>query len=84
MDIPPEYIHLDQYKATLGHKACHTFGAAKNARFEALWHPRFGLIMSVVAIRDISPHEEILVNYNYDPKVAPDWYKALYYENTLL
>ena len=33
---------------TLGHKAFHSFGA-KNAKFEQLYHPRFGLIMSIVA-----------------------------------
>lgn len=39
---------------------------------------RFGVIMSIVAVRDINEDEEILVNYNYDLECAPDWYKAAY------
>ena len=34
--------------------------------------------MSIVAILDIQPDEEVLVNYNYDVKSAPAWYKALW------
>merc|ERR1711976_678425 len=34
LDVPLEYVSLDNYCATLGHKACHTFGKRKNARFE--------------------------------------------------
>merc|ERR1719273_272434 len=80
LDIPVDYVNLHQYCATLGHKACHTFGKRKNARFECLWHPRFGSIMSVVALRTISRDEEILVNYNYDLKNAPEWYRSLWQE----
>ena len=80
LDVPLEYVSLDNYCATLGHKACHTFGKRKNARFESLWHPRFGHIMSVVALKTILTGEEILVNYNYDLKIAPEWYKALWQE----
>ena len=34
--------------------------------------------MSIVAVRNIMPGEEILVNYNYDVKMAPDWYQSLW------
>ena len=34
--------------------------------------------MSIVAVRNIMPGEEILVNYNYDVKMAPDWYQTLW------
>ena len=37
---------------------------------------RFGLIMSVVAARDILPGEEILVSYNYDVSKSPGWYQV--------
>lgn len=80
LDIPTEFVSIDKYKATLGHKACHTFGQAKNSRFDNLWHPRFGLIMSIVALRPIKQHEEILVNYNYDLKLAPEWYRSLWFQ----
>ena len=36
---------------------------------------RFGLVVSLVAARSISPGEEVTVNYNYSLSVAPDWYK---------
>lgn len=39
---------------------------------------RFGQIMSIVALRDIKVDEEILVNYNYDVKLAPEWYRSLW------
>ena len=52
-----------QYCGTLAHKCCHSF--KNNAEFVELRHPRYGLIMSVVALRDILPHEEIFVSYNY-------------------
>ena len=34
--------------------------------------------MSIVAVRTIMPGEEILVNYNYDVKMAPEWYQTLW------
>ena len=74
IDIPDECISLDVYKATMGHKACHSF-KAKNAAFEDIYHPRFGKVMSIVALRDIEADDEILVNYNYEVVLAPDWYK---------
>ena len=39
LDIPEYETSLENYSATLGHKACHSFGA-KNAKFEQLYHPR--------------------------------------------
>ena len=42
---------------------------------------RFGLIMSIVALRDIRAGEEILVNYNYDVKLAPEWYRSLWMQH---
>ena len=43
-----------------------------------LYINRFGHIMSIVAVRTIMPGEEILVNYNYDVKMAPEWYQTLW------
>ncbi len=37
---------------------------------------RFGLIMSLVAKRDIEPGEEIYTSYNYDVQKAPVWYQV--------
>ena len=45
-------------------------------RFSRIDHPRFGLIICVMAKHDISAGEEILVNYNMDMALAPEWYKV--------
>ena len=34
-------------------QACHSFGREKNAMFHEFEHPRFGSIMSVVAVKPI-------------------------------
>lgn len=47
LDITEKLSSLDNYSATLGHKACHSF--TPNAEFRDLFHPRFGHIMSIVA-----------------------------------
>ena len=80
MDIPPRYRNLENYRATLGHKACHTFHKnAVNVKFENYYHPHFASIIALVATRDIHTKEEILVNYNYkNIKKAPEWYKDLW------
>ena len=36
-------------------------------------HPRFGVIMSVVALRDLRAGEEVFVSYNYCLGAAPPW-----------
>ncbi|XP_071743458.1 histone-lysine N-methyltransferase SETD7 isoform X5 [Lepeophtheirus salmonis] len=79
LDVPLTSISLESYKATLGHKACHCF-EKKNAKFENLFHPRFGEIMSILATKDILPNEEVFVNYNYNLSYSPDWYLSLWKE----
>ena len=80
LDIPPKYHKLENYRATLGHKACHSFDGSKvNSKFENFHHPRFGEIIALVSICDISTGDEILVNYNYkNIKDAPKWYRILW------
>lgn len=63
LDIPNWCISLEKYRASLGHKCCHSF--QPNTEFEELYHPRFGHVMSIVAKTDIQKDEELLVNYNY-------------------
>lgn len=75
LDVGPESQSCDQYRATLGHKACHSF-EMKNAAFREFEHPRFGRIMSVVALRDIQRDEEVFVSYNYSVSHAPEWYQV--------
>ena len=75
LDVGEEARQCSQYRATLGHKACHSF-ERRNAAFQEFEHPRFGRIMSVVAVRDIAPGEEVFVSYNYAVPLAPDWYQV--------
>ena len=69
----------DNYHATLGHKANHDF--VPNARWSQMDHARFGLICAIKATKDISPGEEILVNYGLGMAEAPTWYKSLWVEH---
>ncbi len=48
---------LNKYCATLGHKCCHSF--EPNAYFHEIYHPRFGSIMSIVAIKEILRGQEV-------------------------
>ena len=72
LDIYPEHVSTDNYRATLAHKTCHSF--TPNCGFDQFWHPRFGLIMSIVANSDILAGEEISASYNYKLDDAPEWY----------
>lgn len=79
--VPEEYWGLDQFRASLGHKVNHSFLKA-NVEYDYVYHPRFGFIMSVVAIRDIERHEELATNYGYECGThtanLPQWYKDAY------
>jgi len=79
LDILDEHIPIENYRATLGHKACHSFN--NNASFAQLWHPRFGLIMSVVAKEDILAGEEVFVTYNYTIAKSPEWYRLQWFNH---
>jgi len=74
LDIPEESQTTNNYCATLGHKACHSF-SDRNAMFNEFEHPRFGAIMSVIATKDIHQDDEVLVSYNYTICHAPPWYQ---------
>ena len=67
IDIPPEANTVKTYSATLGHKSNHNFN--NNAEFKRFnLHPVLGLIMSVVAVKDIPKGGEVFSNYNYSEK----------------
>lgn len=51
MDIPPHYVSVENYRATLGHKINHSF--TPNCGWETIQHPVFGKIPSVVALADV-------------------------------
>ena len=76
------YPRLDQYCATLAHKANHSF--TPNTRWGRLDHPRFGQVVTIIAIKDIQVGEEVSVNYKYPVILAPEWYKQchkLFYQD---
>ena len=51
MDIPPHYVSLENYRATLAHKINHSF--TPNCGWDTIEHPVFGKIPSVVALTDV-------------------------------
>merc|ERR1711974_357236 len=61
LDIPESLRSLSAYCATLAHKANHSF--TPNCRWGRVDHPRFGCIISLVALKNCSPGEEMTVNY---------------------
>ena len=55
-----------------------SFKAYQTVLYFRLEHPRFGLICSITALRDICKGEEVLVNYGIGMAHAPQWYKLLW------
>lgn len=49
VDVPPAMNSTGVYCATLGHKANHSF--TNNCIYEPCWHPRFGHIKMLRAVR---------------------------------
>ena len=78
IDVPRLYWSITRYRATLGHKANHSFKFA-NSIYGMAYHPRFGSIRAIYALSNITKGEEILVNYQYGKgSIVPPWYSALY------
>jgi len=77
LDIGKKEESLTNYRATLAHKCCHSF--KPNAHFSQFWHPMYGLVMSIVASRDLVAREEVFVSYNYALEKAPEWYQAIWF-----
>jgi len=77
LDIGKKEESLSNYRATLAHKCCHSF--KPNSHFAQFWHPMYGLVMSIVATRDLVAGEEIFVSYNYALEKAPEWYQAIWF-----
>merc|ERR1712107_386095 len=67
---------MGQYCATLAHKANHSF--TPNVEWGIFEHPRFGLIRSLRAIRDLKKGDELLVNYHMTVAKSPEWYRQVW------
>jgi histone-lysine N-methyltransferase SETD7 len=61
IDLPENMTKLENYRATLGHKVCHSF--EPNSETDVFYHPRFGLIRCIATIDNIKAGEEIPINY---------------------
>jgi [histone H3]-lysine4 N-methyltransferase len=74
IDVPFPDSSLSNYTASLGHKANHSF--EPNSIYTSWFHPKFGEIMCIEAIKNIKKGREVLVNYGY-PKnsIGPKWYQ---------
>lgn len=77
MVIPPEFPVPDSYSATSGHMVNCRIEDEANTLFLDFDHPRFGLIVSVVAKRYIEADEEVYVDYGYKGKDVTPWYVKL-------
>ena len=48
LDVPSPFHQLHQYRATLGHKANHSF--QPNSKYDHCFHPRFGYIKCIRSV----------------------------------
>lgn len=84
MDIPPDYVSITRYRATLGHKINHSFDP--NCRWGIINHPTFGRIPRVVTIKNIKAGTELSCHYMIDmaeavaDEVHCKWYVDLWEE----
>ena len=76
LDVPPQYWSHHNYRASLAHKANHSF--EPNCGFRRFSHPRFGLAcLAIETFKPIRAGEEIFVNYRYSPDSAPVWFSDM-------
>lgn len=80
LDVPSQWSTLESYKATLGHKANHSFNP--NCIYDLFHHPRFGPIKCIRTLRSINSDEELTCCYDYNHQKPdssadlPEWYLA--------
>ena len=80
LDVPREWSTLNNYTASLGHKANHSFNP--NCSYNHFHHPRFGEIKCIKTLRMIEHGEELTCCYDYSHQKAdntsdlPDWYSS--------
>ena len=78
LDMPDPYRSVAVYRSTLGHKVNHKFDVDANVEFDYVDHPVFGVIVCLIATKDIDDDEELFANYNYGVEDAAQWYRDLY------
>ena len=75
IDVPSAFASTRVYTATVGHKANHSF--EPNAKYVEVFHPRFGHIKGIRALKPILARHEVLVHYGYTNQM-PKWYKQVW------
>ncbi|XP_068596444.1 histone-lysine N-methyltransferase SETD7 [Brachionichthys hirsutus] len=80
IDVPQPFDQTENYCASLGHKANHSF--TPNCKYDPFVHPRFGPIKCIRTLTAVQSGGELMVAYGYDHEPmgdngpeAPDWYK---------
>ena len=81
LDIPPECVSLENYRASLGHKINHSF--QPNCKWDQMLHPTFGRIPSVITLMDLKAGTELTCHYMIDMQEAAgmaclEWYLDLW------
>ena len=75
LDIPLRYRSIVNYRTTLGHKVNHKFDEEANCEFFVVKHPLFGVIVGLVATKEIRRGEELFADYLYSPQYGANWYR---------
>eukprot|EP00003_Mantamonas_plastica_P032292 TRINITY_DN8724_c0_g2_i1.p1 TRINITY_DN8724_c0_g2~~TRINITY_DN8724_c0_g2_i1.p1 ORF type:complete len:424 (+),score=142.16 TRINITY_DN8724_c0_g2_i1:65-1336(+) len=73
IDVPPNEFPFATYRASSGHFANHA-APNNNCEYRICWHPRFGDIKCVYAVKDVEEGEELCCDYGYGSD-APEWYQ---------
>ena len=81
MDIPPECVSLNNYRASLGHKLNHSF--QPNCKWDTILHPTFGRIPAIKTLMDLKAGTELTCHYMIDMGEAAtldslQWYVDLW------
>ena len=81
MDILPECVSLNNYRASLGHKLNHSF--QPNCKWDTILHPTFGRIPAIKTLMDLKAGTELTCHYMIDMGEAAtvdalQWYVDLW------
>lgn len=86
LDVPKKFSDINNYAASLGHKANHSF--QPNCQYDLFVHPRFGEIKCIRTLQEVNCGEELTCCYDYnhykpDDNTAdmPEWYSKIIPEN---
>jgi histone-lysine N-methyltransferase SETD7 len=69
IDVPEKYQSLEDYTATLAHKANHSF--SPNCEYTNFCHPCYGLLPAIRTTQEVAGGEELSVHYSLNMPVNP-------------